>query len=84
MSERRVAVPEGRTVTQHFCPTCGTVLYWLGDCRPGRIGVALGAFADPRFPAPVRSVYERSKHPWFEFTIEIAVRDPGSPDDDPR
>jgi len=32
------------------------------------IGVAIGAIADPNFPAPVRSVFEQSKH----VLVEIA------------
>jgi len=30
-------------------------------------GVAVGAIADPDFPAPVRSVFEQSKHAWVEI-----------------
>ena len=25
---------------------------------------AIGAFADPTFPAPVRAIYEERRHPW--------------------
>jgi hypothetical protein len=28
---------------------------------------AVGAFADPSFPAPVRSVWEEVRHPWVAF-----------------
>lgn len=31
------------------------------------IGVAVGAIADPNYPAPVRSVFEQSKHRWVDI-----------------
>ena len=48
----------------YFCPDCGSTVYWKADNLPAMIGVAVGAIADPNFPAPVRSVFERSKHAW--------------------
>lgn len=55
---------EGRKLSNRFCPTCGTTVYWEADFRPDEIGVAVGAFFDPHFPAPGPSVYEESKHHW--------------------
>jgi hypothetical protein len=55
---------EGGVCTLHFCPTCGTTVYWTLDTMPGVIAVAVGAFADPGFPAPTVSVYEDRKHAW--------------------
>lgn len=47
----------------HFCPTCGaTVYYELAD--PSFLGIPVGAFADPGFPAPRVSVYEERMHQW--------------------
>jgi hypothetical protein len=34
---------------------------------PGLIGVAVGALADPNYPAPVRSIFEQSKHSWVQI-----------------
>jgi N-methylhydantoinase B/oxoprolinase/acetone carboxylase alpha subunit len=31
------------------------------------IGVAVGALVDPKYPAPVRSVFELSKHIWVQI-----------------
>jgi len=56
---------EGRRLRFHFCPTCGTSLYWDGDFRPDWCVVAVGAFADPAFPPPAVSVFEDSKHAWI-------------------
>ncbi|WFU84364.1 GFA family protein [Bradyrhizobium sp. CIAT3101] len=58
----------GGTVRSYFCPDCGSTVYWKADNLPAMIGVALGAIADPNFPAPIKSVFERSKHVWVEIT----------------
>ena len=54
----------GRLFHQHFCLTCGSTVYFWGPNKPDAIGVAVGAFADAGFPAPVRSVWEQSRHDW--------------------
>jgi hypothetical protein len=61
----------GRKFDTHFCPDCGTSLYWQPEEVPDLIGVAVGAFVDPQFPAPVISVWEESKHPWLSFTHSL-------------
>lgn len=58
---------EGRKLRIHFCPDCGTSVWWEADMRPDFIGVAVGAFGDPQFPVPLRSVWEQSRHPWLQF-----------------
>ena len=63
---------EGRKVRMHFCPTCGTTVFWESDLRPDHIGVAVGAFHDPNFPPPTVSVWEESKHGWVAFTHDLA------------
>ena len=57
----------GRKVRFHFCPDCGTSLYWDADVRPDLYIVAVGAFADPDFPPPSVSVFEESKHSWTQL-----------------
>lgn len=47
-----------------FCPVCGSTVFYVLDAMPGVIAVAVGAFADPAFPAPFYSVYESRKHGW--------------------
>ena len=58
----------GGKVRCYFCPDCGSTVCWAPDKLPGMIGVAVGAIADPNFPAPIKSVFERSKHAWVEIT----------------
>jgi hypothetical protein len=63
----------------HFCPTCGTTVFWEADLRPDHIGVAVGAFHDPNFPRPTASVWEESKHGWVAFTHDLAHFPTGRP-----
>jgi hypothetical protein len=57
----------GGKVNSYFCPNCGSTIYWRAGILPSMIGVAVGALADPEFPAPVRSVFEQSKHHWVQI-----------------
>ncbi|HEY5299242.1 MAG TPA: GFA family protein [Acetobacteraceae bacterium] len=61
------AAASGGKVHTYFCPNCGSTVYWKADSVPSMIGVAVGALADPKYPAPVRSVFERSKHGWVQI-----------------
>ena len=54
-------------LTFHFCPICGSTVYWEGEGFPGYIAVAIGNFADPNFPAPTIAVWEESRHPWVSL-----------------
>ncbi|MBC7519889.1 MAG: GFA family protein, partial [Sandarakinorhabdus sp.] len=51
----------GRDFTSRFCPACGSSMLFEAPLKPGVIGIAAGAFADPDFPPPVRSVWEESR-----------------------
>jgi len=57
----------GNTLTFHFCPTCGSTVYWEGEGFPGYVAVAIGNFADPNFPAPSIAVWEETRHPWVSL-----------------
>jgi hypothetical protein len=63
----------GFPVTFHFCGQCGSNLYWEPARLPQLIGVAIGAFADPGFPAPNQSVWTRDKHAWLDLPEEMAT-----------
>ena len=65
---RRLA-DSGRGLTFHFCPDCGGTVYWEPEFRPDSVAVAVGAFADPSFPAPEKEVYENRAHPWAKFAF---------------
>jgi hypothetical protein len=53
----------GNALTFRFCPVCGSTVYWTGEGFPGYVAVAIGAFADPTFPAPTIAVWEECRHP---------------------
>lgn len=71
----------GRKVRMHFCPACGSTVYWLPDAAPSVIGVAVGLFADPAFAQPTLSVFELSKHEWV-FLDETMEHFPRLPEND--
>lgn len=54
----------GFPVRFHFCPNCGSTVYWEPQRKAGMIAVAIGSFADPSFPAPTQAVYIEHRHPW--------------------
>lgn len=58
----------GATATFHFCPHCGSTLWYTIDDMPGILAIPIGAFAEPAFPQPEYSVYEDRKHAWVEIT----------------
>lgn len=65
------AAESGKPFHTFFCPTCGTSLYFYSDRDPNRVGVAVGGFADPTFPAPHRSVFDDRKHAWIALPDTI-------------
>jgi hypothetical protein len=62
---------EGRKLSFHFCPNCGSSVCWDADLRPDHVGVAVGCFADAAFPKPTYSVWEETKHPWLNLPNDI-------------
>ena len=54
----------GRKIDYHFCPECGSTVFYRGGNFPDVVAVPLGAFADPSFPSPRFSVWETRKHAW--------------------
>jgi hypothetical protein len=44
----------GRKLSFCFCPNCGSTVYWRMGMQPEVIGIAIGAIADPKYPAPAR------------------------------
>jgi len=66
-STYRREADSGAWLAFHFCPKCGSTVFWENERLPDIVSVAVGAFADPRFPPPVRTVFTRSKHDWLTF-----------------
>jgi hypothetical protein len=68
----------GNRLTFQFCPNCGSTVFWESERQPDLVSVAVGAFADPDFPAPVRTVWAKTRHDWLAFPKDIPVH-PESP-----
>jgi hypothetical protein len=48
----------------HFCPVCGSTVYYTSDADDARIGIKIGTFADPTFPPPKITGHIKYRHPW--------------------
>ena len=62
----------GSAVTAHFCGVCGSTVWWEPERLPSMVGVAVGAFADPDFPAPVQATWDVRQHRWLRLPVEVA------------
>jgi len=68
---------EGRKLAFHFCPRCGTTVWWKTERHPGKIAIAVGAFADPDFPRPSRSVFNHSRYSWVDLPHDMPAHKAG-------
>jgi tetratricopeptide (TPR) repeat protein len=48
----------------HFCPDCGSQVFYTEPDEPEQIVVSVGSFADPSFPPPTESGYDNRRHHW--------------------
>ena len=61
----------GNPATFHFCPECGSDVYYdISGKFEGLIAIPLGAFDDPYFGTPEYSVWEGRKHDWVEIAAD--------------
>jgi hypothetical protein len=67
----------GYAIAFHFCPECGSNVYWQASRFPHHYGIAVGAFAEPDFPPPLFSVWEESMHPWLRLAVDMPRFDRG-------
>ena len=67
----RVSGDAGARFRFRFCPVCGTHLFHTEEGVDGSVGVAIGAFGDPSFPAPQVSVYDCRRHPWVRLPAGV-------------
>ncbi|WP_407166334.1 GFA family protein [Bradyrhizobium sp. ORS 111] len=68
----------GFPVVFHFCPTCGSSVYWEPGRAPDLVAVAVGAFADPDFPAPSQAVYTQRRHAWVVDKWQVSPEPDGN------
>ncbi len=55
----------------HFCPDCGSTVFYTEPDEPDVVVVMVGAFADPEFPPPTESGYGSRRHSWVVLPSEI-------------
>jgi hypothetical protein len=60
----------------HFCPDCGSQVFYTEPDEPDLIVVSVGSFADPSFPPPTESGYDSRRHPWV--TLPDTIGRPGA------
>ena len=56
----------GHDITFHFCPVCGSSVFWEPSRKPDFVAIAAGAFGDKHFPKPSQEVYTQSRHGWVK------------------
>jgi hypothetical protein len=62
---------QGAQFLFRFCPVCGTTVFHTEVGYEESVSVAVGALADPTFPAPAVSVYDCRRHPWVQLPAGI-------------
>jgi hypothetical protein len=55
----------------HFCPDCGSQVFYTEPAEPELVVVSVGSFADPSFPPPTESGYDSRRHPWVELPDSV-------------
>jgi hypothetical protein len=55
----------------HFCPDCGSQVFYTEPAEPDLIVVSVGSFADPSFPPPTESGYDSRRHNWVALPDSI-------------
>lgn len=56
----------------HFCPDCGSQVFYTEPTEPDLVVVSVGAFADPSFPPPTEAGYDSRRHAWLAVPATIA------------
>ena len=59
----------------HFCPECGSQVFYTEPDEPDLIVVSVGSFADPSFPPPTESGYDSRRHSWLAVPDTVGRRD---------
>jgi hypothetical protein len=71
-----IVADSGNRATFHFCPECGSDVYYeidgkFDDKFNDLVAIPVGAFDDPFFASPEYSVWEGRKHAWVEITGDL-------------
>jgi hypothetical protein len=60
----------------HFCPDCGSQVFYTEPDEPDLIVISVGSFADPSFPPPTESGYDSRRHAWLRLPDSVVGHDP--------
>jgi hypothetical protein len=60
----------------HFCPDCGSQVFYTQPDDPDLVVVSVGSFADPSFPPPTMSGYDSRRHSWIQLPDSVATYAP--------
>jgi hypothetical protein len=63
--------PDRKEHVFHFCPDCGSQVFYTEPTEPELIVVSVGSFADPAFPPPTVSGYDSRRHPWVGLPDDV-------------
>ena len=71
-----IVADSGNRATFHFCPECGSDVYYeidgkFDDKFNDLVAIPVGAFDDPYFATPDYSVWEHRKDQWVEITGDV-------------
>lgn len=59
---------------RHFCPQCGSTLFWFVSTLPELVGIAGGCLAGESLPEPSYSVSHDQKEAWVALPAHWAVQ----------
>ena len=60
----------------HFCPECGSQVFYSEPSEPDLVVISVGSFADPSFPPPTESGYDSRRHSWIGLPASIQRQAP--------
>jgi hypothetical protein len=61
------SVPVSEPQTRHFCPQCGTTVWWTAGTAPGLVGVAAGTFSPGVLAEPIASYRDGNRCVWLNL-----------------
>ena len=62
----------GQSLTRHFCPTCGSLIYSDPAAMPGVVNVTAGTLDDPSLFQPQAAIFTRDRPAWDHLAGGLA------------
>lgn len=67
----RRSTDKGNEAERHFCPRCGSTVFWFISLLPNRVGVNWGGTQQPTEIRPSQLVWSRSFPRWLELKESV-------------